>query len=58
MRRADVGEDERSVAGNRGANAGAQSDLYQDFAYAQRGSGGLGRHYLRLTLSGFTPGQT
>ncbi len=32
--------------------------MLQDFVYAQRALAGLGRNYLRLTLSGLTPGQT
>lgn len=44
-------------ARNRGANAGALSELTQDFVFAQRGIDGLGRHYFRLTLAGLTPGQ-
>lgn len=46
------------AARNRGANAGALSALYQDFVYAQRGLGGLGRHYVKLSLSGLNPGET
>ncbi len=47
------------AARNRGANAGALSDLTQDFAYAERGNNaGFGQHYLKLSLSGLTPGQT
>jgi hypothetical protein len=46
------------AARNRGANAGALSALTQDFLYAQRGLGGFGRHYVKLTVSGLTPAET
>lgn len=46
-------------ARNRGANAGGMSALYQDFPFAQRDNAiGFGRNYLKLTLSGLTPGET
>jgi hypothetical protein len=45
-------------ARDRGANAGALSDLYRDFAFAQRdGAIAFGRNYVKLTLSGLTPNQ-
>ena len=44
-------------ARNRGANAGALSDLTSDFVFAQRGLDGLGQHFIKLSLSGLTPGQ-
>lgn len=44
-------------ARNRGANAGALSDVLQDFVFAQRNVDGFGQHYIKLTLSGLTPGQ-
>jgi hypothetical protein len=40
---------------NRGANAGGQSALDQDFAAAQRGLNGFGQNYIRLQLSGLQP---
>ena len=43
-------------ARNRGANTGGRSDLYADFAFAQRdGANGFGRNFVKLTLSGLTP---
>jgi hypothetical protein len=45
-------------ARNRGANAGALSDVLQDFVFAQRNVEGFGQHYIKLTLSGLTPGDT
>jgi hypothetical protein len=43
-------------ARNRGANAGGQSDLYQDFAFAQRdGAIAFGRNYVKVKLSGLAP---
>jgi hypothetical protein len=44
-------------ARNRGANAGASSDLDSDFVFAQRNVDGFGQHHIKLTLSGLTPGQ-
>ncbi len=45
-------------ARNRGANSDALGELTQDFVFAQRGaSDGFGRHFVKLTLSGLTPGQ-
>lgn len=43
-------------ARNRGANAGAASDLDSDFVFAQRNVDGFGQTYIKLTLSGLTPG--
>jgi hypothetical protein len=46
-------------ARNRGANAGAISDLTSDFVFSQRDNAiAFGRHYNKLTLSGLTPGET
>jgi hypothetical protein len=45
-------------ARNRGANAGALSDLSSDFVFAQRNVAGFGQHYIKLTLSGLNPGET
>jgi hypothetical protein len=45
-------------ARNRGANAGALSDLTSDFVFAQRDNAvAFGRHYIKLTLSGLIPNQ-
>jgi hypothetical protein len=44
-------------ARNRGANAGALSDLTQDFVFAQRGVDGFGQTYVEVTVSGLTPNQ-
>lgn len=45
-------------ARNRGANAGALGDLLSDFVFAQRDNAiGFGQNYVRLALSGLTPGQ-
>jgi hypothetical protein len=45
-------------ARNRGANAGALTDLTQDFVFAQRdGAIAFGRNYDKLTLSGLLPNQ-
>ena len=46
------------AARNRGANAGALSDVTSDFVYAERGTPGFGQHYVKLTVSGLTPGET
>lgn len=45
------------AARNRGLNAGALTELTQDFVAAQRGLEGFGQHYIKLTLSGLVPGQ-
>ena len=45
-------------ARNRGANAGASSNLDSDFVFAQRGVDGFGQTYIKVTVSGLTPGQT
>lgn len=45
-------------ARNRGANAGGMSDLYSDFAFAQRDSAiAFGRNYVKLQISGLIPGK-
>ena len=45
------------AARNRGANAGALSGVTQDFVYAERGTnGGFGQHWVKITVSGLTPG--
>ncbi len=45
-------------ARNRGTNLDALGDLTQDFVFAQRDfAQGLGRNYIKLTLSGLSPGQ-
>jgi hypothetical protein len=45
-------------ARNRGANPGALGDLLSDFVFAQRDAAvGFGQNYIRLALSGLTPGQ-
>ncbi len=45
-------------ARERGPNAGAQGDLLRDFVFAQRDNAiGFGQNYIRLALSGLTPGQ-
>jgi hypothetical protein len=44
-------------ARNRGANAGALGDVTQDFVFAQRGVDGFGQTFIRIALSGLTPGQ-
>jgi hypothetical protein len=47
------------AARNRGANAGAQGSLTQDFLYAERGTnGGFGQHWFEVTVSGLNPGET
>jgi hypothetical protein len=47
------------AARNRGANAGALSDVTQDFVYAERGTnGGFGQHWVKVTVSGLTPNET
>jgi hypothetical protein len=46
------------AARNRGANAGALSDVTQDFLYAERGLAGFGQHFIKVTVSGLTPGET
>ena len=47
---------------DRGANGGGRSDLYRDFVFAQinnQASGeNFGRNYIKLVLSGLTPGET
>jgi hypothetical protein len=43
------------LARNRGANAGANSDMHQDFAAAQNGGVGFGQNFVRLQLSGLVP---
>jgi hypothetical protein len=46
------------AARNRGANAGALSDVTQDFVYAERGNnGGFGQHWIKVTVSGLIPNQ-
>lgn len=46
------------AARNRGANAGAVSDLTQDFVYAERGNNaGFGQHWVKITVSGLIPNQ-
>jgi hypothetical protein len=46
-------------ARNRGANTDVLGDMTSDFVFAQRdGAVGFGRNYVRLQLSGLTPGQT
>ena len=45
---------------DRGANAGAFPDLYRDFVFEQSASqpnAGFGRNYIKLVLSGLSPGQ-
>lgn len=44
-------------ARNRGANAGALGEVTQDFVFAQRGVDGFGQTFIRIALSGLTPGQ-
>src|SRR5262249_37191443 len=47
---------------DRGANAGGVSDLYRDFGFEQIGNpasgASFGRNYIKLVLSGLSPGQT
>lgn len=46
-------------ARNRGANTDVLGDLTSDFVFAQRdGAVGFGRNFVRVQLSGLTPGQT
>lgn len=52
-----VAPNSERAARNRGANAGALSDLTQDFLYAQRGVDGFGQHFVKVTVSGLTPNQ-
>jgi hypothetical protein len=44
-------------ARNRGANAGAFSEVTQDFVFAQRNVDGFGQHYIKVTMSGLIPNQ-
>jgi hypothetical protein len=50
------------AARDRNANSGGRSDLYRDFVFAQifnQASGeNFGRNYVKLVLSGLTPGET
>jgi hypothetical protein len=46
-------------ARNRGANAGALSDLTQDFVFAQRDNTvNFGQHFIKITVSGLDAGET
>lgn len=45
-------------ARNRGANSGALTEVTQDFVFANRGVDGFGQHFIKLEISGLSPGQT
>lgn len=45
-------------ARNRGANTDPLSDMTSDFVFAQRNVDGFGQTFIKITVSGLTPGET